>query len=124
MGASERRRVFHSIAQGRTHITKPQFLKGSKRWRFLLNVVSQYDEVPFPVDPATYSYHKSTEENYASEDMYFYGDFADIRAQLDYSWHRNYTKQRQLFQDQLVRNCVRRTYRQVHIDSNHIVAQL
>ena len=50
-----------------------------------------------------YCLDKSTEENHCSNDMAFYGPYAKIRAQLDYSYHRNYTKERQLFQDKLIK---------------------
>ena len=33
-----------------------------------------------------------------------YGDFIDIRRTIDYSWHTNYSKARQLWQDQVVKN--------------------
>eukprot|EP00959_Pyramimonas_sp_CCMP1952_P131496 2749666-Pyramimonas_sp.AAC.1 len=69
-------------------------------------------QVEFPFDASTYDYARSTEENYASDTAGFHGDFVDIRAHLDWRWHRNYSRERQLFQDQLVRNCVRRTLRQ------------
>lgn len=32
-----------------------------------------------------------------------YGEFADIRRGLDYSWHSNYSRERQMWQDQVVR---------------------
>lgn len=35
-----------------------------------------------------------------------YGDFADIRKTFDYSWHVNYSRDRQLWQDTLVRQAV------------------
>lgn len=45
----------------------------------------------------------STEENHASLDMEFYGPFAHIRATLDYSYHKNYTHERQKLQDSIIR---------------------
>jgi hypothetical protein len=37
-----------------------------------------------------------------------YGDFVSIRKTLDYSWHPNYTEQRQLWQDQIVKDVAQR----------------
>ena len=50
-----------------------------------------------------FSAAQSSEENHASDDMEFYGPFAEIRRSLDYSYHRNYTFERQVFQDAIVR---------------------
>mmetsp|Transcript_20562 Transcript_20562/g.31436 ORF Transcript_20562/g.31436 Transcript_20562/m.31436 type:complete len:405 (+) Transcript_20562:185-1399(+) len=49
-----------------------------------------------------YSYLVSTETNWKSNDMKFYGPYADIRAKLDYNYHCNYTKERQQFQDIII----------------------
>jgi len=48
------------------------------------------------------SVHKSSEENHRSDDMKFYGKFASIRENLDYSYHSNYTKERQHIQDYII----------------------
>jgi predicted kinase len=45
---------------------------------------------------------QSSEENHKSGDMKFYGQFAHIRATLDYSYHQNYTAGRQMFQDAII----------------------
>ena len=37
-----------------------------------------------------------------------HGDFVDVRKTLDYSWHPNYTKERQLWQDVLVKDVAQR----------------
>eukprot|EP00581_Thalassiosira_minuscula_P006305 CAMPEP_0183746956 /NCGR_PEP_ID=MMETSP0737-20130205/67020_1 /TAXON_ID=385413 /ORGANISM="Thalassiosira miniscula, Strain CCMP1093" /LENGTH=406 /DNA_ID=CAMNT_0025982663 /DNA_START=266 /DNA_END=1486 /DNA_ORIENTATION=- len=54
--------------------------------------------------PAKYSLSKSTQGNYAAEDGVkdFYGPFQEIRSRLDYNYHGNYSKERQLFQDKIV----------------------
>jgi len=49
-----------------------------------------------------FSIEKSTEEIHASKDMYFYGPYAHIRRTLDYSYHCNYTRERQLLQDAII----------------------
>jgi predicted kinase len=53
-------------------------------------------------DRAQFSTLKSSEENHASDDMIFYEPYADIRASLDYTYHRNYTRERQRLQASIV----------------------
>ncbi len=56
-----------------------------------------------------YDYTKSTEENYAAVggvDDGFHGNYAVIREKLDYQFHKNYTRDRQLWQDQLIQRSV------------------
>ena len=69
----------------------------------------------FPPTPVVHTHHKrissirrfctleSSEDNHAADDMEFYGPFADIRQSLDYSFHQNYTFERQHFQDAIIR---------------------
>lgn len=47
---------------------------------------------------------QSTEENHRASHSEFYGQFAHIRATLDYEYHSNYTFARQLLQDSIVRS--------------------
>ena len=50
-----------------------------------------------------YDWSLSTEENYRSYvDCQLHGRYAAIRATLDYSYHSNYTKERQLVQDDII----------------------
>lgn len=51
----------------------------------------------------TFSTLESSEDNHAADDMEFYGPFASIRRTLDYSYHKNYTFERQHFQDAIIR---------------------
>ena len=44
----------------------------------------------------------SSEENNRSEDHNFYGKFSHIRKTLDYSYHANYTFERQMLQDAII----------------------
>jgi hypothetical protein len=46
---------------------------------------------------------RSSEDNNRSDDMNFYGQFKHIRATLDYTYHCNYTHERQRFQDAIIR---------------------
>ena len=55
----------------------------------------------YPI-PSSFSLDKSTEENYGVDTMEFYGPFKSIRSSLDYTYHGNYIKSRQLFQDRIV----------------------
>eukprot|EP00188_Purpureofilum_apyrenoidigerum_P002145 Plantae.Rhodophyta-Purpureofilum_apyrenoidigerum.ctg22950.p1 GENE.Plantae.Rhodophyta-Purpureofilum_apyrenoidigerum.ctg22950~~Plantae.Rhodophyta-Purpureofilum_apyrenoidigerum.ctg22950.p1 ORF type:complete len:520 (+),score=70.67 Plantae.Rhodophyta-Purpureofilum_apyrenoidigerum.ctg22950:131-1561(+) len=60
--------------------------------------------------PPTYDYTKSTMENYAAkspDDMVAVGQFADVRSNLDESYHGRYIASRQAFQDMLVQSVVR-----------------
>jgi len=50
----------------------------------------------------SFNIEKSTEENHMSNDMYFYGPYAHIRKELDYSYHCNYRRERQLLQDAVI----------------------
>lgn len=51
-----------------------------------------------------YSYIASTEDNWRAlpGDFDFYGPFKDLRGTLDYSYHCNYRKERQYFQDAII----------------------
>jgi predicted kinase len=50
-----------------------------------------------------FSAYTSSEENNKADDLKFYGRFTHIRETLDYSYHKNYTCERQLFQDAIIR---------------------
>ena len=52
--------------------------------------------------PSYFSLELSTQENYGVENKEFFGRFAEIRRQLDYDYHGNYSKERQIFQDRIV----------------------
>jgi len=50
----------------------------------------------------TFDVNKSTEENYKSDNMEFYGPYAHLRKTLDYTYHKNYRKDRQMLQDAII----------------------
>jgi len=52
--------------------------------------------------PRKYDYTKSTNDNYGIEHMKFWGKYVSIRDSMDYNYHTNYTKRRQLWQDEVV----------------------
>lgn len=56
--------------------------------------------------PSDFDFDKSTQENYAADSQEFYGPFEEFRASLDFSYHGNYTKERQAFQDKIVQKCL------------------
>lgn len=53
------------------------------------------------------SIRASTEENFKSEDMSFYGPYSHIRAMLDYKYHSNYKKERQWLQDAIINDILK-----------------
>lgn len=53
-----------------------------------------------------YYFDRSTEENWSSNDYEFYGTFKEIRRSLDYCYHRNYARERQLFQDSIIQKMI------------------
>ncbi len=67
-----------------------------------MRVFSACAEYNYVVDP-NYDYTKTTNENYRGTPGVFVGSFADIRATRDYSWHVNYTVERQVWQDIAIR---------------------
>lgn len=52
--------------------------------------------------PANYDYSKSSEENYCSDNAKEVGKYGHIRNQLDYTYHKHYSEERQLLHDQLI----------------------
>jgi hypothetical protein len=49
-------------------------------------------------------YSRSTEENYSDDNAEFVGEYKSLREGLDYSYHKHYSVDRQLFQDKLITN--------------------
>ncbi len=56
-----------------------------------------------------YDYTKTTNDNYKESKKVFVGSFSDIRETRDYSWHVNYTVERQVWQDIAIRSCLGKT---------------
>jgi len=50
----------------------------------------------------SFDIQKSTEENHMSNNSYFYGPYAHIRKTIDYTYHHNYRRERQLLQDAII----------------------
>uniref|UniRef100_A0A7S3Q1U4 Zeta toxin domain-containing protein n=1 Tax=Chaetoceros debilis TaxID=122233 RepID=A0A7S3Q1U4_9STRA len=56
----------------------------------------------------TFSIDKSTEENHQSSSQNtFYGPYAHLRKTLDYNYHKNYKRERQLLQDAIINSTLR-----------------
>lgn len=62
-----------------------------------------FNKKNFYISP-DYDYMKSTEDNYADDSAEFVGRFKKDRAELDYTFHKKYRVERQLFQDALIEN--------------------
>ena len=89
-----------------------EFYDGVENVPFLKLIIAQLETVESPfATPEGYDYTKSTNDNYRAPpgDRTFFGEYQDIRATLDYSYHVNYTEQRQLWQDRAVNSVVVRT---------------
>jgi Zeta toxin len=54
------------------------------------------------LDKRPFDFLISSEENNKSDDMRFYGKYAHLRRTLDYSYHCNYTFERQKLQDAII----------------------
>lgn len=105
---------------GAGFVTVEQFIEEMHRYRWLSSVVRLYHKsVHCNFETRKdYNYSLSTNENYAFQPpegaargtfQEFFGAFADIRATRDYSWHGNYTRERQLWQDRAVKSCLGKT---------------
>lgn len=59
--------------------------------------------------PSYFSFDLSTQENYGEEEREFHGPFKEIRANLDFDYHGNYKKERQVFQDRIIMKMLNKT---------------
>eukprot|EP00051_Salpingoeca_urceolata_P013373 m.167766 g.167766 ORF g.167766 m.167766 type:complete len:619 (+) comp17776_c0_seq5:285-2141(+) len=111
LNSAELERVFNYVDHNHAGwVSYEQFVYGVRRSPLLKNIISTFKvDASFTV-PAGYDFTKSTNDNYGvSTTEGFYGNYADIRETLDYSYHTNYTKQRQAWQDAAVNAVVCRT---------------
>ena len=96
------------------------FRRGVANVAFLRHMVTQLSDDQGSLNaaeqtPAGYDFGKSTNENYGVGDgREFYGKFVDIRKKLDYNYHVNTTRARQLWQDRAVESVVARTEAQAN----------
>eukprot|EP00434_Breviolum_minutum_P003629 symbB.v1.2.003196.t1/scaffold158.1/size292703/9 len=64
------------------------------------------------VTAPSYDYSKPTCDNYCEDALKFYGSFRKIRELRDYSYHVNYTKARQGWQDEAIKSVISRAVEQ------------
>jgi hypothetical protein len=55
-----------------------------------------------------FSTNLSTEDNYQSSSASFFGPFAHLRKTLDYAYHKNYNRERQILQDAIINETLNR----------------
>jgi hypothetical protein len=91
-------------------VSYDQFEKGVSNVALLRSIVSQLSAAnqSFTISNK-YNFHRSTNDNYGVLHREFYGPYAGIRARVDYSYHTNYTKERQEWQDRAIDSVVNRT---------------
>jgi hypothetical protein len=109
LGDRELRRVFDALdANGDGRLSIEEFKVDRGEHPFTKTLVEALSgachmESKFSFD--NFDYNKSTAEFYrAPLDYGFFGDNVGIRKLLDYRFHGNYTKERQLFQDALIKS--------------------
>lgn len=79
------------------------------RWlRTLSRLVAAVEDHVFAVRD-DYNYSNTTTENYGIQPNSFTGEFAGIRANLDYTYHSNYSLERQVWQDFAIKCCLGKT---------------
>lgn len=69
---------------------------------------------------STFDISKSTEENYEDINALFIGKYGKFRANLDYTYHKKYSNERQLFQDTLLDKFIHTT---IHDHNNDIICE-
>ncbi len=114
-------------------ITFEDFTRLVKRSIFFQSIISNY-KVTHQAVVQNYDYNCSTyinyrHKNYIVENKFgtsnskkydrkihgqLHGQFKQFRAEIDYSWHTNYTKERQIWQDNVVKGIALRQAPQTH----------
>ncbi|CAK0864631.1 unnamed protein product [Prorocentrum cordatum] len=56
--------------------------------------------------PEDYDFSRPSSHNYRAEGREFTDEFADLRRNIDYSYHNNYTLERQRWQDEVIKSTV------------------
>jgi len=100
-------RVWRHMDEKETgQVGEEEFCDAVRNWRFLRKIAAICGggvAVPFPVSPQ-YDYTQSTEVNHSNscaDD--FVGEFVRERRALDKAYHSNYSRERQLWQDEVVK---------------------
>mmetsp|Transcript_56530 Transcript_56530/g.132578 ORF Transcript_56530/g.132578 Transcript_56530/m.132578 type:complete len:695 (+) Transcript_56530:94-2178(+) len=86
-------------------------LKGGPASITLRNMVTRYREgLNFGFDLLDdYDFSLPTNENYRLDSKDFFGDYKEIRQDRDYSYHFNYVRRRQMWQDRAIKSIVQKT---------------
>lgn len=71
-----------------------------------VEITAEGRQIPFR---ETFSPYLSTEENHRSSTLDFHGPYASVRSVLDYSYHSNYNRSRQILQDSIVHSMLNST---------------
>jgi len=88
-------------ANGKTNFSEASLLQKSKSFKsHNMTKASRHHDGECSI--SQFFIDKSTEEIHASKNMNFFGRFTHIRKSLDYTYHRNYTRERQLLQDAIM----------------------
>mmetsp|Transcript_47 Transcript_47/g.135 ORF Transcript_47/g.135 Transcript_47/m.135 type:complete len:657 (+) Transcript_47:21-1991(+) len=119
LGEDEVKRIWANLAKDHHQaVTVANFAQAVRQEgpakRLLQNLIEQYDNMQtlnFSI-PERYDFHKSTNDNYGVNNREFYGEYAEYRGPVDYSYHTNYTKARQAWQDSAISRIVTKTNRQ------------
>eukprot|EP00050_Salpingoeca_kvevrii_P009904 m.5432 g.5432 ORF g.5432 m.5432 type:complete len:556 (+) comp2513_c0_seq1:125-1792(+) len=110
LGHAELGRAFDKLdLDGDGHLSAAEFVSAYNQLAFMQVVVSNYIfDSKFEIPPG-YDYSKSTNDNYQAPYGKFFGELVRHRKTRDYDYHVNYTKERQLWQDDVIRNIAQRT---------------
>lgn len=97
----KRRKIKHSEQSEGSTLDQPYTQAESKAMKdaviAALNTVALRRDVTLD-----FSLLLSTEQNYRTDNMTFYGPYMRLRAKLDYTYHSNYTRTRQCLQDAII----------------------
>ena len=105
---AEIKRVFKATAANDEYISLVEFIESVSHGQFLTILTSIVMlSGDFKV-PAGYDFSKTTNDSYKNPKMEFFGEFADIRRTRDYNYHVNYTRERQAWQDHVIKSIVLR----------------
>lgn len=101
------------VIEGAKGLTRQRFCR-TVRQRFFLSGMRRV-KIGSHSDgklPEWYDLDKDTSENYQCESENFYGRFREIRSRRDHRYHGRFTRERQLWQDEVLQSVVKRTVEQ------------
>jgi hypothetical protein len=83
-----------------------------------LHGMTSRDSPQAPSSSSGYDYTKSTEDNYATDNPIFLGKYAEYRKQLDYTYHKHYSAERQQMHDRFIDS-----FDHTYINDNGVVCE-